>query len=54
MLFYLYILEMTSYRNEKINGFQELEKGYRGQTGEGCGNKRLARGIPELTELLCI
>ena len=45
---------MTSYRNEKINGFQELEKGYRGQTGEGCGNKRLARGIPELTELLCI
>lgn len=45
---------MTSYRNERINGFQELEKGHRGQTGEGCGNKRLARGTLELRELFCI
>ena len=29
------VLEVTNYKNEKINGFQELEEGHRGQTGEG-------------------
>ena len=48
------VLGVTDYKNEKINGFQELEEGHRVRQERGCGNKRLARGTLELTDIFCI